>query len=592
MQFQDRWYQEKAVELAMKDLDEKFNPIIVSPTGSGKTAIICKLIDQYLTQSPHGKILILSHVDSILEQNYEKLVEHYSEFFVGLYSAGLGYREFKKVTVAGIQSVYNKDTFDNGGVELIIIDECHMINMTDTGMYRKFLKKMSCQYLGLTATPFRTGQGYLYKQYPGKTPPIFNKVSYDLSSYENYNKLVDEGYLVNLISAPTNYKMDTDDLAIVAGDYKNDDLSNKFDKDEITEMIIDNVIKYGKKKYKKWLLFAIDINHCENIARILKAKGIAADTLHSKKEESKRDVLKKFRNGEIRALVNVNMATTGVDIPDIDLIAMLRATASPIYHVQTAGRGARVSKDKTHCLFLDYAGNCLRHGPINDIRIIEPGQKRKGRPPPAVKICKNCQSENSLRAVFCVACGFEFPTSTKLSSTPSSAPIVKRGADGNPDKDPNGDLTQWCNVRGVSYSIHNKPGRPSSLRVMYDVGMNTYSEWVLIDYQGYHGARARKWVRNRWLLDMKTVPVDLVDLYKNVRFLKKPEKILIKLGEKWPEILDYKFQEEKTTLVGKDIIDTLPEKLHNSLDQMRKNLFSKFNVDKVENSYFDDDIPF
>ena len=94
-----RYYQKEAVQ-AM--LEAQSNQVVVMPTGSGKTIVIAEFLKQY-----GGKVLVLSHVKEILAQNYESLVRHGIND-IGLWSAGLGIKIIKHVTVAGIQSVYNK----------------------------------------------------------------------------------------------------------------------------------------------------------------------------------------------------------------------------------------------------------------------------------------------------------------------------------------------------------------------------------------------------------------------------------------------------------------------------------------------------
>ena len=69
--FQDRWYQDDAVEATfnvIKD-DTSCHPVIVAPTGSGKTIIICKLIDEIISFKPTSNVLILAADKRILEQN-------------------------------------------------------------------------------------------------------------------------------------------------------------------------------------------------------------------------------------------------------------------------------------------------------------------------------------------------------------------------------------------------------------------------------------------------------------------------------------------------------------------------------------------
>ena len=122
-----RWYQKKATDELMEAplSNEDCHPIVVAPTGSGKTVMICDFIDKYLTDDHKAEVLVLSHVKEILQQDYDALEEYFEGYDIGLYSAGLGSRTKHQITVAGIQSVYKRpEEFKNAGV--VIIDECHL----------------------------------------------------------------------------------------------------------------------------------------------------------------------------------------------------------------------------------------------------------------------------------------------------------------------------------------------------------------------------------------------------------------------------------------------------------------------------------
>lgn len=548
MVFQDRWYQNEAVNFSMDDIlsDLDIHPICVIPTGGGKSVVICNVVDEYLSNKPAKKVLVLSHVAKILEQNYSKLCAYFDDSFVGLYSAGLKTRELKKITVAGIQSIYKKHELLSD-IGLIIIDECHLVNSDDKGMYRSFIDEIFTSHedrvcvFGLTASPYRTCQGYLHKQYQG-TKPIFNKISYDLSEYKKYNRLIEEGYLVPLIPAPVDYQMDVDGVKTTAGDYNEKDLSEKLNHDDVTKAIVEETIKYARNKYKKWLFFAIDKMHCFAIQHELQKHGIECESVYDGMKLDFDQVIEDFKNGKLRCLININMLTTGVDIPEIDLIIHARPSQSATYHIQTNGRGARPAPwiGKTHCLVLDFAGNTARHGPVNDVMIREPGDKSKGGKGITFKECKNCKTANSLRAKHCIACGEEFKTETKLTQIASKLELLKTNENKNNNKEK---LEKWCAVTNVVHSIHQKEGRPSSLRVMYSCGFNTYSEWIPIDNPNtWLKAKAKKWVKLFWNGELGKFPDNLTDLYKRRDNLRHPVEILVNLDGKYPEIKDYRFE--------------------------------------------------
>lgn len=602
MEFENRWYQPEAANNAVEDIlsEKNYNPVTVMPTGSGKSVVQCLTVDEFLTEKPKNKVLCLSHVDKILNQNYSKLCEYFDEDFVGLYSAGLGQRNLNKITVAGIQSVYRRpELFDKQNIGLIVVDECHLVNSNDEGMYRGLIKALQKQQgghipvWGMTASPYRTGQGYIYKKYQGYDP-LFNKLSYDLSSYENYNTLIDQGYLVNLIPAPTAYKMDVDGIPISAGDFVVDALADKFNREEITKQIIQNVIKYGKK-YKKWLGFAIDKLHALAIKYELEQNGIVAECIYSGMKKDQYEILADYKAGKIKCLINVNMLTTGLDIPEIDLIFFARPTQSPVFHVQANGRGARPAPwiGKTHCLVLDFAGNTDRLGPVNDLNIFEPGSNKKLKGEKSVKYCKNCGTANSTRAVFCIACEEEFKFETKLSANASKSDIVKRDNKSNQDIKP-----QWIKVKSVQYSIHQKAGSPSSLRVMYNCGMNTFSEWICIDHDAeWLKRKAMKWIDQRWTGAKFHTPNNLTGLYVGQYDLKKPTEILLDVGGKFPEILDYKFEAESANVNFVKTKDGLKIDIdENKRDELIRKAFGNKLLKELpkENFAFDDedDIPF
>jgi len=224
-----RWYQTEATNALLESLEDKdCHPIIVAPTGSGKSFMICDFIDRYLTKNPEAKILVLSHIKEILQQDFDALEEFFSGIEIGLYSSGLDSREVKKITVAGIQSVWRRPELFKK-VSIIIVDECHLVTMRQDGMYRRLLSKLKAQYVGFTATHFRLGHGYITI---GENR-LFNTIAYDMSKPEIFNRLVDEGYLTELITKATVMKMDTTGIKTRAKDFALDELSKRFDRNAV-----------------------------------------------------------------------------------------------------------------------------------------------------------------------------------------------------------------------------------------------------------------------------------------------------------------------------------------------------------------------
>ena len=163
-----RWYQEQAVAAVWDYLrsTKEGAPCVVLPTGSGKTFVIAELCRQVVEWG--GRALVLAHVKELLEQTADKLTKCVDPALVGIYSAGLNERATSTpIVVAGIQSVYTRAK-ELGEFHLIVVDEAHLIPPAGSGRYRTLLeaeKEVSpkARLVGLTATPYRMGCGWIVK---------------------------------------------------------------------------------------------------------------------------------------------------------------------------------------------------------------------------------------------------------------------------------------------------------------------------------------------------------------------------------------------------------------------------------------------
>lgn len=547
MPYEERYYQTEAADAGAQYIfDQKGNPVVVLPTGSGKTVVMLGLIDRFLTRHPRSNVVVLSDRKTILEQNHEAIEGQFG--FAGLYSSGLGQKEISKITVAGIQSVHRKPKlFSNCG--LAIVDECHLINAKRQGMYRNFLHEVGCPVVGLTATHFRLGHGYIHK---GKDA-LFNGIAYDLSEPEKFNRLIEEGYLSNIYSKRTAMKMSVDGVRIVAGDYDQKQLAEKNCRDDITEAAVEETVQFGKN-YKKWLIFAINIVHGMHIAYELNKRGISAGFVHSKMKGDFEEEMRKFRRGDYRAMVNVEMLTTGFDDPSIDLIAMMRPTSSPVIHVQSAGRGSRVvyapghaldtiegrlaaiaAGPKSHCLFLDFAGNTRRLGPINDVKVKEKGEK-KGLGSAMTKMCPECECDNHLSAKVCAVCGEDFPeVKEKLAPTAFSDELIAKA------KRVKADLKEkpvWLDVTDVTYEVASRAGHPDALLVRYQCGLRVIKQYVRPEHGGYPGSLGRHWLRRRF--GEYNPPRTVSEAFTRRGEIPTPVGILVQQEGKYINVMDTK----------------------------------------------------
>ena len=121
-----RDYQQRAIDqlYAWFEFGHTGNPCLVLPTGAGKSHIIAALVKDALHRWPETRVLMLTHQKELIEQNAEKLRQHWPRAPLGIYSASLGRRCLTEpITYAGIQSVAKRAS-DIGHVDLVVVDEC------------------------------------------------------------------------------------------------------------------------------------------------------------------------------------------------------------------------------------------------------------------------------------------------------------------------------------------------------------------------------------------------------------------------------------------------------------------------------------
>lgn len=400
-----REYQQRAINMLYTwfDTGNEGNPCLVLPTGSGKSHIVAALCKDALQNWPDTRVLMLTHVKELIEQNAEKMRLHWPGAPMGIYSASIGKRQLgEPITFAGIQSVRNK-AGKLGHIDLVIIDECHLVNHKDEGGYRQLLSDLTAinpalRVVGLTATPYRLGHGLI----TGK-PALFD----DLIEPVSIEELIFKGHLSTLRSKVTKAKLDTTGVHKRGGEFIESELQAAVNTDANNAATVQEVISLAGNR-KAWLFFCAGVQHAEAIAAELNSNGITAQCITGDTPKAKREnILTEYKAGKIKALTNANVLTTGFDYPDIDLIAMLRPTMSASLYVQMAGRGMRVKSHTDHCLVLDFAGVVETHGPITAVQPPKKAGGGNGEVP--VKVCDNCGELCVIAARICPACKHPFP---------------------------------------------------------------------------------------------------------------------------------------------------------------------------------------
>lgn len=528
------------------------HPLVVMPVGTGKSVVIARFIQRVLTSYHGQKILQITHVQELIEQNFARLVGLWPQAPAGIYSAGLDRFDLNcPITFCGIASVNGKASLF-GHVDLIIIDEAHLLSPNESSMYQKFILDLikinpKLRVIGFTATDFRIGQGLLTEG----DDALFTDNCVDMSTLENFNWFIHQGYLCRLIPRKVNFEYDLTSVRTTAGEWNNGDLQKALDNYTLTRRVLNEAISLSEGR-KHWLVFASGVQHTEHVAEILNELGIKADFLHSKRKAKRKEIIDAFKREEFTALVNNGMLTTGFDDPNIDLLLILRPTKSPGLWCQILGRGTRPSyhpgmplntaeqrlaaiaaSHKPDCLVLDFTPNSRTIGPINDLA--KPKARKKGdsdKPKivkAVMKLCPVCPTWNGSNARHCIQCGYEFPINIALTEQASTLPLI---AEEKPK------IIETGTVTNVSYSIHQKKQNPPCLKVSYLCGLRIINQYIHFEGRGMRTLEAYTWWKARTDIP---VPLETAVALQYCNALRVPRKIIIDFTYKHPEVLDYEW---------------------------------------------------
>ena len=525
-----RPYQKEAIDSTFRYFaDNDGNPLIVLPTGTGKSVVIAEFCRQTLKDWPDTKILVVTHVRELIKQNHDELKTLWPEAPAGINSAGLKKRDYDpSIVFCGIQSVHKKAS-KFVKVDLVLIDEVHLVPRKTNTMYQRFLSNLKImnphmRVIGLTATPYRLDSGLLHT---GKEE-LFDAVSYEAELKD----MVDQGYLTRLMSKQPKTRLDVSSVSIRGGEFVAGELERAVDRTDVNESVVREIVVLGAER-KSWLIFCAGVKHATHIAEIVRRYGVSCETIFGDTPSAERDrIVSDFKAGKIRALASMGVLTTGFNAPIVDLLAVLRPTESTGLYIQIMGRGMRNSPGKEDCLVLDFAGNIARHGPVDRVNPKKPRQS-DGEGVAPTKTCPKCQSIVFAGTSECPDCGYRWPpTPIAIDQTATTLPVMSMNAP-----------SEWFKVNSVSYRLHKKAGSPDSMRVEYRCGIALHSEWVCFDHKGYPHDKALRWWQRR-MTGPGILPKSTADAIEKSESLRKPTEIKVRKNGKYTEIVEFRFMSD------------------------------------------------
>lgn len=348
----------------------------VAPCGSGKSVIIQKIIQS--AGDKNNTVLVLCHRREIIDQLTERLAP------------------YTNATVGMVQTITRRLS-EAPEPSIIIIDEAHTAK---SASYLRILEHFSNSYaLYFTATPQRTD---------GKE---FSDIADDMVDSVSVRWLIDNGYLTPFEYYAPKTLLDTAELTVRQGEYDGKQATAMLDKPKIYGDALTCYRKYADGL--KTIVYCSSVEHSEKTAQAFNDAGIPAAHIDGKTpKQTRADIIRKFRTGEITVLCNYSLIVEGFDVPDASCVICLRPTQSLIVHIQSVMRCMRIAEGKRRAVILDMVGNYTRHGlPDDDREWSLQGRKKrsrqKGQNTVRARVCENCFRTYAGSGAVCPYCGHD-----------------------------------------------------------------------------------------------------------------------------------------------------------------------------------------
>jgi DNA repair protein RadD len=367
-----RSYQDRAIDDLRSAYQSGANaPLLVLPTGGGKTCIIAAISANAAARGRH--VLILVHRRELIHQTSSKLawvgLEH------GIIAAGISPSDHA-VQIASIQTLARRLSRLDWQPTLIIIDEAHHAT---AGQWARILDHWPDAYrLGVTATPCRLDGCGLRGTFD--TMVLGPSVA----------DLIFTGYLSPArIYAPP-MVADLQGIRSRGGDYANDQAAAAMDRPTVTGDAISHYQRLAAGQQA--IAFCCNVAHAVSVCDAFKTAGIGAELLLGNTPD-REQVVADFAAHRIRVLVTVDVVSEGFDVPAASCAILLRPTQSLGLYLQQVGRVLRPAPGKEHAVILDHVGNVNWHGFPDDPRdwsLDDRMRRSKGTPAPSVRTCPEC----------------------------------------------------------------------------------------------------------------------------------------------------------------------------------------------------------
>lgn len=331
--FKLRDYQQETIDKIYQSMKHGHKRIIVQqPPRTGKTVIMAEIARR--TTAKGNRIMFLIHRKEVLSQ----AMTTFKQQNVNMNLATMGM----------VQSL-TRHVSELTAPQLIFVDEAHHALAKS---YRRILVSFPNAYvLYFTATPIRTGHDQL------------DQIADDIIVGKSIKWLTEHHFL-----APFHYyglgDIDRSKLRKQNGDYSSSSMD-----DALSHQIYGHIVEQYQRlaSGKQAVVYCHSIGSAKKVTEQFRKANITAEEIDGNTDQTIRDKLvQQFRDQQLTILVNVNLFTEGVDLPNVDCVIMARPTSSLALYLQFSMRCLNPRKGKT-AIIIDHVDNFLNFGlPDND----------------------------------------------------------------------------------------------------------------------------------------------------------------------------------------------------------------------------------
>lgn len=364
-----RPYQSQATTAAWREVQERrLSPLIVIPTGGGKTEVYLAFILQWLEKHPTSRVLVLAHRNELVIQPEQRMLRRGVRYVMGVISASANRSEYgAQITFAMKDTLVNIKRLNKylayGVPDLIITDEAHHAVASTYGKIYDPIRALNPNvvHLGVTATPER-GDGVGFGG-------IFTPSPYNAKSGATFYKPLSEMIAEHWLAAPKWLIVKTgvslNGVPSSKLDYVQAKLRDTFETPAVIEMVVENHRKNADGK--KAICFTVSVKGAENLAKAFEDAGYYARFIHGEMDQSERTaILNEYKTRDGMIICNCAVLTEGFDEPTIEVCHLVRPTKSIGLYVQMIGRvlrpkkGGKAEPGETAIIF-EYAPEKERH---------------------------------------------------------------------------------------------------------------------------------------------------------------------------------------------------------------------------------------